>query len=88
MSGMSDVIVVGGGLHGMSAALHIARRGKRVLVLEKDRLRRTRHPTPPVACARWAAIQQKSRSLWSRSRCGIGSPTWWVMTAGSRTPAR
>ena len=38
MSGMSDVIVVGGGLHGMSAALHIARRGKRVLVLEKDRI--------------------------------------------------
>ena len=33
-----DVIVVGGGLHGMSAALHIARRGKRVLVLEKDRV--------------------------------------------------
>ena len=33
-----DVIVVGGGLHGMSAALHIARRGRRVLVLEKDRV--------------------------------------------------
>lgn len=33
-----DVIVVGGGLQGMSAALHIARRGKRVLVLEKDRV--------------------------------------------------
>jgi len=38
MSMMSDVIVVGGGLHGMSAALYIARRGKRVLVLEKDRI--------------------------------------------------
>ncbi|MBK1657010.1 NAD(P)/FAD-dependent oxidoreductase [Paracraurococcus ruber] len=33
-----EVIVVGGGLHGLSAALHIARRGKRVLVLEKDRV--------------------------------------------------
>ncbi|MDB5373712.1 MAG: FAD-dependent oxidoreductase [Belnapia sp.] len=33
-----DVIVVGGGLHGMSAALHIARRGRSVLVLEKDRV--------------------------------------------------
>jgi sarcosine oxidase subunit beta len=36
MSASFDVIVVGGGLHGMSAALHIARRNRRVLVLEKD----------------------------------------------------
>jgi sarcosine oxidase subunit beta len=38
MSAAWDVIVVGGGLHGLSAALRIARRGKRVLVLEKDRV--------------------------------------------------
>jgi glycine/D-amino acid oxidase-like deaminating enzyme len=31
-----DVIVIGGGLHGCSAALHLARRGAKVLVLEKD----------------------------------------------------
>ena len=30
-----DAIVVGGGLHGLSPALHLARRGKRVLVLER-----------------------------------------------------
>jgi sarcosine oxidase, subunit beta len=34
--GQPDVIVIGGGLHGCSAALHLARRGVKVLVLEKD----------------------------------------------------
>lgn len=38
MSAGYDAIVVGGGLHGMSAALHIARRGRRVLVLERERV--------------------------------------------------
>jgi len=32
----ADVIVIGGGLHGMSSAFHLARRGKRVIVLEAD----------------------------------------------------
>ncbi|HET8996493.1 MAG TPA: FAD-dependent oxidoreductase [Acetobacteraceae bacterium] len=31
-----DVVVIGGGLHGCSAALHLAKRGARVTVLEKD----------------------------------------------------
>ncbi|MGE0715487.1 MAG: NAD(P)/FAD-dependent oxidoreductase [Alphaproteobacteria bacterium] len=31
----ADVVVVGGGLHGCSAALHLARRGRRVVVLER-----------------------------------------------------
>jgi sarcosine oxidase, subunit beta len=35
-----DVIVIGGGLHGCSAALHLARRGVRPLVLEKDHVGR------------------------------------------------
>ncbi len=32
----ADVIIIGGGLHGMSSAFHLARRGKRVIVLEAD----------------------------------------------------
>ncbi len=34
--GQPDVIVIGGGIHGCSSALHCAMRGMRVLVLEKD----------------------------------------------------
>ena len=33
---MSDVIVIGGGLHGCSTALHLARRGLSVTLVEKD----------------------------------------------------
>ena len=36
----SDVIVIGGGLHGSSTALHLARRGARVTVIEKDHVGR------------------------------------------------
>lgn len=36
MNHVADVIVIGGGLHGFSAALHLARRGVSAIVLEKD----------------------------------------------------
>jgi sarcosine oxidase, subunit beta len=36
----ADVVVIGGGLHGCSAALHLARRGARVTVIEKDHVGR------------------------------------------------
>lgn len=36
----ADVIVIGGGIHGASTALHLARRGRAVILLERDRLGR------------------------------------------------
>ncbi|HZZ95110.1 MAG TPA: FAD-binding oxidoreductase [Usitatibacter sp.] len=36
----ADVVVIGGGLHGCSAALHLARAGASVVVLEKDHVAR------------------------------------------------
>jgi glycine/D-amino acid oxidase-like deaminating enzyme len=36
MTATADVIVIGGGIHGCSTALHLARRGVRVILLEKD----------------------------------------------------
>lgn len=40
MNDTADAIVIGGGLHGLSAALQLARRGARVLLLEKTRVGR------------------------------------------------
>ena len=40
MSKTSDVVIIGGGLHGCSAALHLAMRGLSVTVLEKDHVAR------------------------------------------------
>ncbi len=37
---LPDVLVIGGGLHGCSTALHLARRGVKVTVLEKDHVAR------------------------------------------------
>lgn len=40
MSGAADVLVIGGGLHGLSAALQLARRGVSVILLERARIGR------------------------------------------------
>ncbi len=40
LAGSPDAVVIGGGLHGCSAALHLARRGIKALVIEKDHVGR------------------------------------------------
>ncbi len=40
MTETADVVIVGGGLHGCSAALHLARRGVSSMVIEKDHVGR------------------------------------------------
>lgn len=40
MTETADVVIVGGGLHGCSTALHLARRGVKSLVIEKDHIGR------------------------------------------------
>ncbi|MBW1842657.1 MAG: FAD-binding oxidoreductase, partial [Deltaproteobacteria bacterium] len=32
----TDIIIIGGGLQGCSTALHLARKGKSVIILEKE----------------------------------------------------
>jgi sarcosine oxidase, subunit beta len=40
MTNSSDILVIGGGLHGLSAALHMARDGARVRLIEQERIGR------------------------------------------------
>src|SRR3981081_2953295 len=82
----ADVIVIGGGLHGCSAALHLARAGVSVAVLEKDHV--ARHASGVNAggvrtLGRHLAevpLSVASLEMWHRieelgdDRCGFESP--------------
>jgi sarcosine oxidase subunit beta len=52
-----DAIIVGGGLHGLSAALHLAREGLRPLVLEKD------HPGRHASGVNAGGVRRLGRDL-------------------------
>ena len=81
----ADLTVIGGGIHGCSAALHAAMRGMSVIVLEKDTAGRHasgvnaggvrrlgRHPAE-------VPISQRSIDIWYR----IARAYWWTTIAGS-----
>lgn len=53
----ADVIVIGGGLHGCSAALHLAKHGAKVLVLEKD------HPGRHASGVNAGGVRQLGRHV-------------------------
>ena len=85
MSG-ADVVVIGGGLHGCSAALHLAMAGARVRVLEKDHVGRHASGVNAGGVRRLGRhlaevpLSVASLEMWHRieelvdDRCGFESP--------------
>lgn len=81
----ADVIVIGGGLHGLSSALHLARRGVRACLLERDYCGRYssgvnaggvrtmgRHPAEiPLALA-------SRDEIWHVAKCYLGNDCGFV----------
>jgi sarcosine oxidase subunit beta len=53
----ADVIVIGGGIVGCSTALHVARKGKRVILLERDR------PGVRASGVNFGGVRQHGRAL-------------------------
>lgn len=70
-----DTIVIGGGLHGLSAALHLARAGKRVVILEQSWL--GRHASGATA----AGVRTLNRALEELPISLEAMQMWHNMTA-------
>ncbi|CAB3634311.1 MAG: FAD-binding oxidoreductase [Achromobacter sp.] len=70
-----DVIVIGGGLHGLSAALHVAREGRRVVVIEKHWV--GRHASGATA----AGVRTLNRDLGELDLSLEAMDMWHVMAS-------
>ena len=69
----ADVVIIGGGITGCAAAYHLAKRGKRVTVVEKgDTAGEASGTEHGWECGSKAETRRSTRSCWSASRCGKG----------------
>lgn len=90
MSGRLDAIVIGGGLHGLSTALHLARRGARVLLLERRHVGRHSSGINAGGVRRLGraeaeiALSQVAFDLWQRIAGLVGDDCGFVPSAQVR----
>ena len=77
----ADVVIIGGGITGCAAAYHLAKRGKRVTVVEKGETAGEASGRNTEGCGYRAVTRWNIPSCWSASRCGRDwkrswGPTW------------
>ena len=83
-----DLIVIGGGIHGCSTALHCALRGLKVLLLEKDYAGRHSSGVNAGGCGSSRGMWPRSPSPSMRWSSGPASENWSTTTAASLVTVR
>ena len=66
LPGSADVVIIGGGIIGVSTALFLAERGVKVVLCEKGDLGGEQSSRNWAGCASWAAIGARFRWRWRR----------------------
>ncbi len=84
----ADVVVIGGGLHGCSTALHLALRGLKPILVEKDYAGRHASGVNAGGVRQLARHVPRSRCRSPRWSCGRRSRSWSATIAASKATAR